>query len=283
MQNSPALLSSSPVNLLPTRLHLRSAQRHGSAWGLSCAVHALLLGVALWGGARVVEAPRPPIRLVFVEPPPPPPAPASAPVTAETTPTVTHPPAVEKNPQPQTLSKHKEPERPKIVKAKTHREPTKQLPPEPLTPPQPELIAEPTPPTEAVPMESAHAASATDEDSHGVIGGVAGGHIGGVIGGRGTEPLPVDQVANPPVLLSRVSPEYPRSARRQGIEGLVVLEAILDLDGRIEDDIKVVQSIPLLDDAAVQAVQQWRFRPARDQANRPARVILAVPVRFVLR
>jgi len=284
MQNSPALFDSSlHINWLPTRSQPRSTQRYGSAWGISCAVHVLLLGVALWGGVRVVEAPRPPIRLVFVEPPPPPPAPVNAPVATEAAPTVERPPVVEKKPQPQTPPKRKDPERPKIVKAKKIQEPPKQLSPEPITPPEPEPVAEPTPPTEAAPVETASSASVANVDKNGVVGGVAGGHVGGVIGSHGTEPLRVDQVANPPLLLSRVTPDYPRLARRQGVEGLVVLEAILNLEGQIEDDIKVLQSIPLLDDAAVQALRRWRFRPARDHTNQPVRVILEVPVRFVLR
>jgi len=284
MQNSSALLDSSlGVNWRSTRSRLRPANRYGSAWGISCIAHVLLLGVALWGGTQVVEAPRPPIRLVFVEPPPPPPAPASAPVATETAPTVERPSTVEKKPQPQTPPKRKEPERPKVVKAKIIQELPKQLPPKPTTSPEPEPVAEPTPPTEAAPVESANAASATTTDTKGVVGGVAGGHVGGVIGSHGTEPLPVNQVANPPLLLSRVTPDYPRQARRQGVEGLVVLEAILNLEGQIEDDIKVLQSVPLLDDAAVQALRRWRFRPARDHTNQPVRVILEVPVRFVLR
>jgi protein TonB len=112
---------------------------------------------------------------------------------------------------------------------------------------------------------------------------VTGGRTGGVIGGQGKEPLPVDQVANPPLLLSRVVPDYPRQARLRGVEGLVLLEAILDLEGRIEDSVKVLQSIPSLDQAAIDALRRWRFRPARDHTNQPVRVILEVPVRFVLK
>lgn len=279
---SSAFIDSSPeVMWLPPLLQHRSPQRYGSAWGISCIVHVLLLGVALWGGARVVEAPRPPIRLVFVEPPPPPPAPVNVVVATATAPTIERPPTVVKKPEIQTPPKREEPERPKIVKTKSIQMPPKQLPPEPITPPQPEPVAEPTPPTEAVPVESA--ASATNVDKNGVVGGVTGGHAGGVIGGQGKEALPVDQVANPPLLLSRVMPDYPRQARLRGVEGLVLLEAILDFEGRIEEEIKVLQSIPLLDDAAVEALRRWRFRPARDHDNQPVRVILEVPVRFVLK
>lgn len=112
---------------------------------------------------------------------------------------------------------------------------------------------------------------------------MAGGQPGGVVGGQGTAPLAVNQVANPPILLSRVMPQYPRRALQRGIEGLVLLEAILDRDGHVEDNIKILQSIPSLDEAAVRALRQWRFRPARDHRHQPVRVILEVPVRFVLR
>jgi protein TonB len=68
----------------------------------------------------------------------------------------------------------------------------------------------------------------------------------------------------------------------QGVEGLVLLEAILDFEGRIEEDIRILQSIPSLDRAAIEALRRWRFRPARDRENQPVRVILEVPIRFVL-
>jgi len=111
------------------------------------------------------------------------------------------------------------------------------------TPPQPEAVAETSPATGGADARSGVTAGATNGDSQGVIGGVAGGHVGGIIGGHGTEPLPVNQVANPPLLLARVTPEYPRPARVQGVEGLVLLEAILNLEGHIEEDIKALQSI----------------------------------------
>jgi protein TonB len=184
-------------------------------------------------------------------------------------------------PKPQARPKPKEPERLKIVKKKKPIEEPKPQQPELPVPPQPEAAPEPAPVVAAV--QAGIAAGATVGNNNGVIGGVTGGQTGGVIGGQGTEALPVAQVANPPLLLSRVTPDYPRQARRQGVEGLVLLEAILDLEGRIEEEIKVLQSIPLLDDAAMQALRRWRFRPARDHTNQPVRVILEVPVRFVLK
>ncbi len=78
-------------------------------------------------------------------------------------------------------------------------------------------------------------------------------------------------------------PAYPGAARAQGIEGEVVLRAIVDQDGAVERNIVVVQSIPQLDQAAIQALRQWRFEPGRDAADHPVRVLIEVPLRFRLR
>lgn len=92
----------------------------------------------------------------------------------------------------------------------------------------------------------------------------------------------MSQVAEPPVLVSQVVPTYPPQARRWGVEGLVRLEAILNREGQVEEEIKVLESVPLLDEAATMAVRQWRFIPARDRYGQRVRVILEVPLRFAL-
>lgn len=274
--------SSLQVFHLPLHLPVRTGRRSGAAWGVSSLAHAVLLAAVLWGSAQVADAPRPLIRLVFAEPPPPP----AASVGALTAPASTSQPeqsaAVVEKPKEQVKPQLKEPERLKIVKKKKPIPESKPQELEPPMPRQPEAIPEPvTAPVAVAPPSLATQTSASDDK--GVIGGVTKGYAGGIIGGQGTEPLPVDRVANPPLLLSRVMPEYPRQARLQGTEGLVLLEAILDFDGHIEEDIKVLQSVPSLDLVAMQALRRWRFRPARDQENRPVRVILEVPVRFVLK
>jgi protein TonB len=67
------------------------------------------------------------------------------------------------------------------------------------------------------------------------------------------------------------------------LEGEVVLRAIVDRRGDVEPDIVVVESIPSLDPAAIEALRQWRFEPGRDADNRPVRVVIEVPLRFRLR
>jgi len=116
-----------------------------------------------------------------------------------------------------------------------------------------------------------------------VIGGVSGGIAGGTVGGTGHRLVAADELRIQPVAISKVMPQYPPVARVRGVEGQVVLEAIVATDGHIEPDVSVIQSVPLLDAAAIAAVRQWRFRPVRDRDGTPLRVTLRVPVRFVLR
>lgn len=118
----------------------------------------------------------------------------------------------------------------------------------------------------------------------GVPGGVAGGQVGGTVGGGGDRILPADRVAVQPALLSGPKPDYPALARARGIEGLVVVEAIISRDGLVEDDrLQVLESVPVLDEAALRAVRRWRFKPGRDSHGDTVRVELRVPIRFQLR
>jgi protein TonB len=110
----------------------------------------------------------------------------------------------------------------------------------------------------------------------GVVGGVPGGQFGGVIGGTGTGPvLDYDQ---PPRLIKSAKPTYPQEAFVKKIEGTVVLEIVIDANGYVVRE-RVIQSIPLLDAAAIQAVRQWVFAPALKR-GRPVMTIANAPVNF---
>lgn len=98
----------------------------------------------------------------------------------------------------------------------------------------------------------------------------------------GNDLLPANAVAYPPRLVFQVKAEYPARARSLGVEGLVRLKAILDREGRIERNIQVLESVPLLDEAALSSVRQWRFTPARNHSRQPVRVFLEIPIQFVL-
>jgi protein TonB len=84
-----------------------------------------------------------------------------------------------------------------------------------------------------------------------------------------------------PVKTRHVNPVYPESARQDRIEGVVLLEVLIDEGGAV-DDARVLRSIRLLDQAALDAVRQWRFTPSFVD-NEPVKVILTVSVSFELR
>ena len=104
----------------------------------------------------------------------------------------------------------------------------------------------------------------------------------GASGAVELDPLPgafvyTDQL---PARASVVAPEYPDLAREAGVEGTVMLWALVDLDGSVKA-VQVIRSVPLLDAAASAALLRWRFTPALANGH-PVRVWVAVPVKFSL-
>jgi TonB family protein len=83
-----------------------------------------------------------------------------------------------------------------------------------------------------------------------------------------------------PEAITRVAPQYPDAARNSGITGTVIVQALVDREGKVRET-HVTRSIPGLDEAAVHAVEQWVFKPARSKGE-PVAVWVAVPVRFNL-
>jgi protein TonB len=61
-------------------------------------------------------------------------------------------------------------------------------------------------------------------------------------------------------LVYDVAPKYPPEAGRARIEGTVVLLAVIGKDGTVED-VRVENGLPMLAQAAIEAVKQWRYRP----------------------
>jgi len=120
----------------------------------------------------------------------------------------------------------------------------------------------------------------------GTGGGGVGGQVGGVIGGvldkiaKGMEePLRVTEIKQPR-LVKQVMPIYPEVARQARVEGVVVVEATTDRYGRVID-VKIIRSIPLLDQATVDAVSQWLYEPMIIN-GRPRAVIFTVTATFTL-
>lgn len=82
-----------------------------------------------------------------------------------------------------------------------------------------------------------------------------------VVSGGGVKVQQQVTLAIPPKLVTRVPPEYPKAAGRSRIAGRVVLSIVIDTEGIVRAE-NVVQSIPGLDQAAIDAVRRWRFLPA---------------------
>ncbi len=242
-----------------------SGRQMGWALWLALGLHAAAFAGLVRLGAPVPPVEEPIVRMVFVEPPPPArgqrlEAPAASPVR----------PVAKPKPH-----KEKVVSRPKPI---AHPDETRlrhaEASPFAATPPAPDRGLEAASASSSVPP----AVSAGDPR------GVATGMAGGVVGGVGAAPVPAALAATAPALVRRVAPEYPKVVRQQGAEGLVVIEAILDREGRVEPaGIRVTRSVPLLDEHAVAAVRKWRFRPARSSDGSPLRVLLEIPIQFVLR
>lgn len=259
-----------------------SEQGGWTRWGwallITTFVHAGLLAVGLSASSVEAKVARPEepelVFLAFAPPPPPPPAGSSAAVAAK--------------PQRARRPSRAHVPRPALVPPTPTPVPK---PPEPVAP-QIEETPEPVAEAPAVEESTAVAEAPSMEGVGGVIGGVVGGVIGGVVGGRegglvgatGDAVLELKQVARAPKVLEQVGPRYPRRARAEGIEGLVLVRLIIGVDGRVEpDSTRILRSIPELDEAAIAAVTQWRFTPALGHHGKPVRVRVDVPVQFILK
>jgi protein TonB len=84
-----------------------------------------------------------------------------------------------------------------------------------------------------------------------------------------------------PTRIRNVQPVYPAIAQSARVEGVVILEAVIGTDGKVRD-VRVLRSIPLLDQAALDAVRQWEYTPSRLNGI-PVPVLMTVTVTFTLR
>jgi periplasmic protein TonB len=94
------------------------------------------------------------------------------------------------------------------------------------------------------------------------------------------KPMPLHRGMKAPNKIIDVAPAYPAVAQRAHVEGVVILEAVIDEQGRVVS-VRVLRSIALLDEAAVDAVKQWRFTPALLNSE-PVPVVMTVTVNFTL-
>jgi periplasmic protein TonB len=96
-----------------------------------------------------------------------------------------------------------------------------------------------------------------------------------------TAPVRVGGSIRHPRKVREVAPVYPAIAQAARVQGVVILEAVIGEDGRVRN-LRVLRSIPLLDQAAVDAVRQWQFTPTLLNGE-PVPVVMTVTVAFQLR
>lgn len=126
----------------------------------------------------------------------------------------------------------------------------------------------------------------------GVPGGVPGGSLNGVMGGIiSSTPVAVPRVAVQRVRVSqgvtqgmvirRVQPQYPQMAKIARVQGAVVLAAVIGKDGAIQNLHVISSASPLLNQSAIDAVKQWRYKPYILNGE-PVEVDTTVTVNFSL-
>jgi protein TonB len=81
-----------------------------------------------------------------------------------------------------------------------------------------------------------------------------------------------------PVPITQPPPNYPDYAREAQVQGQVILHVLVGKDGRVKN-VKVIRSVKMLDEAAVDAIKRWVFKPALSN-NKPVAVWVEVPINF---
>jgi len=116
-----------------------------------------------------------------------------------------------------------------------------------------------------------------------VVGGVVGGVLGGVVSKEYDEfakgAVKAEGEIKPPKLIKAVSPVYPEEARKAKVKGVVILSARTDEQGNVEA-VRVLKGVdPLLDQAAIDAIKQWKYEPFIKD-GKPHKVVFTVTIAF---
>ncbi len=156
------------------------------------------------------------------------------------------------------------------------------IPPQPsvqpnvtIPPVQPQPIAEIIPQhTEATPLETT-ASTATDANST-TESSLLGTDDGALPDGK--------SLKIPPIFMKHILPTYPEYARRRGLEGFVILQFIVDINGRVvEPSVQEANPQGYFETAAIRAIKQWRFSPGRNDKGTPVPCRLQMRIDFRLK
>ena len=126
-----------------------------------------------------------------------------------------------------------------------------------------------------------------------MVGGVPGGVFSEMLNSAPSVPVLAKSPVPTPVkrmriasrvaeanLIHDVAPQYPPEAGRARIEGTVVLMAVIGTDGSVKD-VRIESGLPILAQAAIDAVKQWRYKPYMIDGE-PVEVDSRITINFTL-
>ncbi len=126
-----------------------------------------------------------------------------------------------------------------------------------------------------------------------MVGGIPSGVFSEVLSSTHSVPAPAKMPESMPVkrirvasrvveanLIHDVTPQYPPEAGRTRLEGTVVLLAVIGTDGSVKD-VRIESGLPILAQAAIDAVKQWRYKPYMVDGE-PVEVDSRITINFTL-
>jgi len=94
-------------------------------------------------------------------------------------------------------------------------------------------------------------------------------------------PVFADVQGEPPVAVRTVAPEFPYEMKRNGVSGLVTVSCMIDAQGNVQEPKVEKSTAAAFEQPALEAVQKWKFKPAKRDGN-PVAMRIAIPIKFVL-
>lgn len=285
----PAQASDGPNALIWKGQDLLSFQKDRKSKAISFVLHAVVISGVLWWSMMAhqvtpVSYTVTPIKFVLTDPPPPPVMPVAPKIGGGGGGGAHRIPPPVRAPLPRA---------PKVT-------PLHMLPPQIAMLEKPKLAAEPSTqvnmevhtsmPAIGMPDSPQIALASQGPGAHSGFGAGMGGGIGigqssgtgvGGGGGFGGGVMSVGGGVSAPIVIHSVEPEFTEEARKASFQGIVAIQLIVDAQGNPQD-VRVVHHLGMgLDQKAVAAVEQYRFRPAMYQGH-PVAVQMVVEVDFRL-
>lgn len=205
-------------------------------------------------------------------------APAEIPEPPRKTPAPVPPTRLKKEAKPPTPKPRPKPRKPEKKTARPRPAPKKLLsaspPPKPTASPEKEVLRETAAPADSPSPEEGVPATAHGTKSQGP--GLQRSHK------KSPDPAPPLLIAAIPVYRENPAPLYPRTAKRRGYEGTVLLEVLVNREGKVKE-LRIFHSsgYPVLDKAALSSVKKWVFEPGK-RGNERIEMWVKIPVRFQL-